>query len=367
MGGSAVDNEIGRRLREIRSWRQLNIRAVADQSGISYGYLAKIERGEKPVNSRKVLESLANTLHVAPSGWWIGEVPDGEPRPWQHVHADVQHLTTKLRPAAAYADQAAIIPGLVRDLLLVADNNREALVALIGAYKAAAYLAHDLGVVGLPSLAVERMAQVAQRLDDPTWTTYAAYHRTQLLSGLNRARQYQLAVNIAEAPGARIETRGLAHLTAAMACAARGDADTVATHLTEATELAEQIEPDVSPWQGTNFGRINVGIWRTSLSVELGAGGKVAEIAENVHPDGVSTSRQAAFWIDYGRGLLSESRYRDRGIAALLKAERLAPQKVRSNVFAREAVADLLRRTRRDTGGRELRGLAWRMGVAPTG
>ncbi|MGH3769880.1 MAG: hypothetical protein ACRDRW_00525 [Pseudonocardiaceae bacterium] len=33
----------------------------------------------------------------------------------------------------------------------------------------------------------------------------------------------------------------------------------------------------------------------------------------------------------------------------------------------REAVADLLRRARRDAGGRELRGLAWRMGVAPVG
>jgi hypothetical protein len=51
----------------------------------------------------------------------------------------------------------------------------------------------------------------------------------------------------------------------------------------------------------------------------------------------------------------------------LLRAETLAPQLVRNNVFVRESVADLLAKARRDAGGRELRGLAWRLGIAPTG
>jgi hypothetical protein len=57
----------------------------------------------------------------------------------------------------------------------------------------------------------------------------------------------------------------------------------------------------------------------------------------------------------------------DKGIQSLVTAESIAPQRMRNNVFVREAVADLLRRAQRDAGGRELRGLAWRMGVAPTG
>ena len=39
---------------------------------------------------------------------------------------------------------------------------------------------------------------------------------------------------------------------------------------------------DVSAWPGNvnmRFGRTNVGIWRVSIAVELGCGGKVAEIA----------------------------------------------------------------------------------------
>jgi hypothetical protein len=49
----------------------------------------------------------------------------------------------------------------------------------------------------------------------------------------------------------------------------------------------------------------------------------------------------------------------------LLHAEHLAPQLIHNDLFVSEAVSGLLRQARRDAGGRELRGLAWRMGVAP--
>jgi transcriptional regulator with XRE-family HTH domain len=392
-------NEFGRRLREIRSWRQLSIRATAELSGLSYSYLAKIERGEKPVNNRQVLEAVARTLRVSPAeltgkpyapadqvsedvragvlavedaltGWWVGEVPDRPRRPWETVRADLARLNQVLRPNAEFAAQVELLPGLIQDLLTAAADpahRRDALVGLLATYKSAAYLVHDLGFTGLPTIAVDRMRQAADELDDPMWTTYAAYQRAQLLSGANRPRQYQLAVEVAEAPGGRTETRGLAHLTAALASAAQGHDDAARTHLGEAAELAELIDADVSPWAQTNFGRTNVGIWQVTIGLELGMGARVAEIAATVEPGGVSQSRQAAFWMDLGRGLLTERKTRNRGLAALLKAERIAPQKVRNNVFVREAVADLLRQARRDAGGRELRGLAYRMGVSPTG
>ncbi|MGH3832623.1 MAG: hypothetical protein ACRDRS_19655 [Pseudonocardiaceae bacterium] len=50
-----------------------------------------------------------------------------------------------------------------------------------------------------------------------------------------------------------------------------------------------------------------------------------------------------------------------------LHAEQLAAQRIHHDVFIRETVADLLRQARRDAGGRELRNLAWCMGVAPIG
>jgi hypothetical protein len=50
-----------------------------------------------------------------------------------------------------------------------------------------------------------------------------------------------------------------------------------------------------------------------------------------------------------------------------LHAKQLAPQLIYNDLFVREAISGLLRQARRDAGGRELRGLAWRMRVAYLG
>jgi len=77
-----------------------------------------------------------------------------------------------------------------------------------------------------------------------------------------------------------------------------------------------------------------------------------------------SATRRAGFYSDLGRGLATERAHRQDAVAALRTAERLAPQRVRTNPFVREIVTDLMRRARRDAIGRELRGMAYRMGLA---
>lgn len=395
-----MDNEIGRRLREIRSWRQLSIRTVAELSGLSYGYLAKIERGDKPVNNRRVLEALADTLRVSPTDltgapyapsdpvssealasleeieavlteWIPGEIPDDGPaRPWPQVTADSEHLTTVLRPQSDYAGQGRLLPTLTRDLLVHAhgEHRGEALPQLMAAYYAAGNVAARLGKRGLTYLAAERVREAAELLDEPEWLAVAAWVRAQFLSSTSRSRQYRLAVASADYPGARLESRGMSHLTAAMAAAAQGDGQTAKTHLDDAARMAAKVNPAPSWGMGTlNFTAANVGIWRVAIGTELGDGGRVAEIARKVEWYTTPVSRQGAFWLDLGRGLLQDRNRREQGLHALLRAESLTPQQVRVNPFVREAVADLLRRARRDAGGRELRGLAWRMGVAPSG
>ncbi|MFC7535708.1 helix-turn-helix domain-containing protein, partial [Actinoplanes sp. GCM10030250] len=68
-------NHTGRRLREIRVWRQQTLATTADLAGITFGYLAKLERGEKPLGNRATLEALARALRVPPSAF--------APAPWQ--------------------------------------------------------------------------------------------------------------------------------------------------------------------------------------------------------------------------------------------------------------------------------------------
>ncbi len=60
------ENDVGRRIREVRAWRGLSLRATAELTGITHGYLAQLERGEKPVKNRQLLEALARTLPVSP-------------------------------------------------------------------------------------------------------------------------------------------------------------------------------------------------------------------------------------------------------------------------------------------------------------
>jgi transcriptional regulator with XRE-family HTH domain len=397
-------NDFGRRLRVLRDWRGLTMRTAADLAGITYGYWGQIERGEKAVSKRQTLEAMAVALKVSPldlaqkphlptdpetsgaqarmpalsdvlSGYRVGEAPDIQPQPWDEVVAECYRVHLELRPACAYAEEVGILPGLIKNLLWYSarGNHRyDALVHLIQIYDVAASLSGRLGYPGLPLLAVERMHDAAAKLGDPQWVSAVDWVRSQNLSGTDRPRQYQLAVKVADtAPRTRPEVFGMAHLTASIAAAAQGDADTARTHLDEAGTIAELIEQDVSPWPLSMmvFGRTNVGIWKVSIGVELGDGPKVAETARGLDVSPISVSRQVAFWTEMGRGLLTERRTRQAGLEAFKRADALAPQQLRNNHFAREAIADQLRHASNgsEEEGRDIRYLAWRMGLAPTG
>ncbi|MGX7828307.1 helix-turn-helix domain-containing protein [Actinokineospora sp. 24-640] len=391
---------IGRRVREIRAWRGLTLSAVAQVAGMSPGYLSMIERGLRPVTKRRVLESLAAALRVAPGeltgtpdlpadadaararsgtalladvlgGWRLDEYPDAPDRPWSLVLADVDRLNLRLRPGGDDAGQAELLPALIRDLLAAAGRaktRRAALAALVTVYHAADSLSARLGVPGAAMLATDRVAQAADALGDPVWCAVASWSRVHLISGTNRARQYELATRAADTITAqRPETLGMVHLSAAFAAAVLGDTDRAEVHLREAADVADRITGEVSPWPAglMHFGRANVGIWRVAIGVETGRHAWVHDTAATIHLDAMPASRRAAYWADYGRALLGERRRRGEGIAALMRAERIAPQQLRANPYARDAVVTALAAAIRDAGGRDLRGLAWRMGIAP--
>jgi transcriptional regulator with XRE-family HTH domain len=138
---------IGRRIREIRTWRKMTLSATAGLTGLSVSYLSMIERGQRAVTKRSVLEALARALRVAPvqltvepdeaqrtvseattarftdilSGWWIGEVPDAPCRPLPELLVDVRKLA-KATMLSDYATQAEMSPLLIRELLVAASR-----------------------------------------------------------------------------------------------------------------------------------------------------------------------------------------------------------------------------------------------------
>ncbi|MFJ1460832.1 helix-turn-helix transcriptional regulator [Nocardia wallacei] len=402
--GDIAPNEVGRRLREIRAWRGLSLEVAAGLAGISYGYLGKLERGDKHVDSRRLLESLATALRVAPQEltgqpfpptdpltaeahaaitgveaaletYDLGEDPGVVVRPWPEVVQAIGTLSDQLRENADYAAMGHVLPGLLGELhayhVRDPEHRRDALVALIYAYRAAASVCKNLGVRGLPMIAVRMAHDCARELDEPEWLGYAAYLRGIMGGTGARQRQYDLAVRAiddlaaAQAPNA-IQVAGTLHFIAALASAVQGDAVRTYDHLTEADDLAQRLPEQRENFAGLYFGSDNVQLWRVSLATELGEGSKVAELAHGAHPAAIPLrSWQASFHGDLGRALATDRTTRVQSVQSLVTAEQLAPQYVHNNVLIRETVTDLLPTASRDHTGRELRGLAHRMGLAP--
>lgn len=397
---------IGQRIKQIRKRRRLTQQVVAELAGISAPYLSMIESGQRPVERRATLEALANALRVSPVD--LGALPVGgpatdpelgealagvpavedvltdlpvfeasvTPRPWAQVRSDVAHLVSVLRPAADLPGQVRVIPGLLRELNAVAatDRSREVLAALAQTYHATSLVTKYLGARALPGVAVMHLRTVAQELDEPRYLGLAQFARSQSLAAGGRERSRALAVATADELQPRIgsdddarQVYGMAHLNAALASAALGDAPAAADHLGEARDAADASPDNDDPGFGhLSFTSTNVAFWEVAVTLELGDHGKVVqELRPRVHPDRMaSRSRRGAYWADIGRSLAQDRATRDEAVAALMTAEELSPVATRANVWVRETVADLVYRSRRDAVSADLRGLAYRVRAA---
>jgi transcriptional regulator with XRE-family HTH domain len=394
---------VGRRIREIRSWRGITMRALAEQANISESHLSRIERGERTIETRRLLEAICAALRVAPSELagtpWradpvgsethasvvgieaalecteLGDDPGVPIREWPAVASDITRLVDLMHVSADYLAQGELVPKLLLELHAVyarqPEHRRGALLGLIHCYSSVCWVTKRLGGRGLPLLAARLAQRCADELASPEWRGYTTWLRGDAAGHLSRPLQYERSVAMADEltpalDGPEVmQAYGMLHLSAALAAAAQADRDTAETHLAEASTIADRMDVEVGGFGRLWFGRPNVGIWKTSLATEFGEVGKVAEIARGVNIEVIpSPSRRAEFFMDVGRAQLREPGSRDAGLGTLLRAEQLAPQRVRADVFTREIVADQLRRARRDAGGRELRGLAYRMGIA---
>jgi transcriptional regulator with XRE-family HTH domain len=398
-------NALGRRLRELRCWRGLTLREAADLAGLSFSFWGQVERGEKPVTKRTTLEAMAGALRVHPAEltgqpwtpadpvgaeaqagldaietalecYALGVDPEVPVRAWPEIAADLQRLITTMVWTADYGGASELAPVLLGELhgayLHLRYHRHEVLVGLIRTYTSAMITASRLGARGLPGAAVRAAQHCAETLDDPLWLGYAAFVRGFATGRLNRAAHYRRSVAAAENLTSLVDSSdalqacGMLHLSAALAAGAQADHDTVAIHLQEASALAARMDTEVGTWADMFFGPTNVTIWKSSIAFELGELGQVLEAAKTAHPELLpSNNLQAEFWAEVGRVLAAEKKTRDKAVSVLVHAEQLAPQRIRSDVFVREVVADLLCRSRHDAGGRELRALAWRMGIAP--
>ncbi len=162
-----------------------------------------------------------------------------------------------------------------------------------------------------------------------------------------------------------LQVLGMITLTASLSAAAIQRGDRADHWLRQAASVASRVPDDpMRTWQ--SFSPTNVNIWRVTVAVERGeAGGSLLELARPVNLDlfEPKASRRASFLVDVGRGLAREPRTGAEAVRWLRRAEDTAPQRVRNSVTVRDTVAYLLNRATAAAGGRELRGMAARMGV----
>ncbi|AUS77229.1 XRE family transcriptional regulator [Actinoalloteichus sp. AHMU CJ021] len=397
------DDLIGTRIRQIRHWRGMTASSVAGPAGISRSYLSRIELGGRAVSSRSLLEALASALRVAPSALTSephktlrrgdqsahdviqsldsaltsampGERPeDTTPRPLPALAAAIDGVNAA-RHACDYPALADLAPRLVRELLVLyasGPHRRQAGEWLASTYQAIMDAAKALHGVGLPALAYTHVRTIAEDLDDPQLRGLGYWMRGQAF-GPGRRRE-QVAFSAAAAgslephigePGV-LEAYGQVHLNAALGAVASGQHDVADAHVREARDAARRVSGPGSPWAGLWFGPTNVAVWSLVIASEKKDIGAVDRIAGQIDIDVIPyAGRRAAFYSEWGRAVLSETRSRERGLALLLKAEKLAPHRVRNHPLVRDAVSSLLVRSRREAGAGALRGLALRMGIA---
>jgi transcriptional regulator with XRE-family HTH domain len=390
---------IGMNVRAARRSRGMSLEALAGLTGRSKGWLSKIENGHSRLERRQDVAALAEALQVSADSL-VGEpapeiqrysrpynfrplrsalldatIDDPRDMPARPV-AVLAELTGAQDAALRRADYATLtgqLPGLLDELQVhaVSTNGADrdlALRLLISACASAMITLRHFGLTDLAWIAADRGRRAADLLGDPIWRAAAAFEcaharpsadQSQALLSSSR-RADELEPCIGDDRFGR-EVFGMLHLSAALACAVQGDHDGARAHGAEAADVAAPLGD--SPDAFELLGPSNVGIWRASLAVEAGNAQEALTFAGAVESGQVpSANRRAALMLEKARAFAMLSNDTD-AVREMRQAERLSPAQTRNNPLIRELVSDMLSRARREAGGRDLRGLAWRMNL----
>ncbi len=387
------DDWIGLRVARWRDIAGMTQQELADRIGVSREYVSMIENGKRAVTKRSLLYELASALGVsitdltgqptpprtaeeraayiaAPAIRQALDGPDDpvEPRSIAHL-ADIADWAMGARMAGDWTTLGRILPGLISETAVLAEGHEaRALAVHVQSCVVASQALKPLGFIDLSRLLAERALAYARQLGDPVHTAAAQFAVAQaVLAGGSRRQSMTVAEQAAELlqPDATSDDGrawyGLLHLHAALSAAAVGQADNAESHLSEAAEIAQTVSGD--PWR-MEFTPANVGVWRVGVALENGEPGRAPEHARRVDQTRLRTvDRRVRLHVDTARGLYLAGRH-PAAVRALLTADDIAPQGVRTRAAVREIVSQMARDARQG-GSDELRDLALRFGIDP--
>lgn len=403
--------DVGRRVALWRKRRGLTRTAFADLCGRSPSWVDKVERGERALDRLPMVERVATVLQVpveallgtasgnadvgcldlvslasirealqryAAITTLLRPTSDGEPPDACAVRRQVEYAWTAFQNGH-YSGLGRVLPGMLlaaQDLASTSsgDTRRETDALLSQAYQVTASALWKMREVDLAWLAAERGMVLAERTGDALLISDAARRVAQglMVTGhgdqaldLLRADIDRLEPGPGQAGPAYLSLYGMLFLLGGVVAARLGRAGLVAELHGEGERVAARLGADGNE-RWTAFGPTNVALHQVAAFVDLGEGGAAVRVAAAVTTEGLQRlprERRAAFFVDVARGHALD-RHRDTAVAALLQAERLAPDEVRCRPIAVTLIDELLRL---GTGPAPLplRQLAARVGLGP--
>jgi len=365
----------------------------------SVAWVSQVERGVRKVDRMSVLETVAAALDIplaelaaeAPVVAAVTEEPpgagglrlvlsgahalramlDGPRAPALRTLRTNTRQTWELTHAGRYAELTELLSGLVPDLETAArnvpdDQRAEVFELLATTYQACSAALAEIGEPDAAWIAADRAMSAAERAGNAMLVAAGAF---RLAFVFIAARHYDQAEETARTAAAALWPKadqgdpqamslwGGLTLQRAIAAARTNDADSAYGELDRAAQIAGRLGDGHNEFN-TEFGPTNVRLYEIAVAVELGDAGRALRAAAAVDTSGLSAERQARTLIDVARAQ-AQRRQIGLAVAALIQAEGIAPELIRTHDIARQTVSDLL--TMQDPPSRELRGLAERL------
>jgi transcriptional regulator with XRE-family HTH domain len=382
----------GARVAALRKERKLSQKDLGTEVGRSESWVSQVERGALPVDRLSTLQTLAKALEVSvldlrsdasepaddsppvPGGALDGirlaltgypgiatlleDSAPADERPVEELREHVDRLW-ELAHASAFSqigdELVTLIPMLERRVRrsTASDGEHEVLAQVYQVTAAvlarqdeadAAWVASDRAIAaagrsGQPLEVVAgtfRLAHTFLRVQRPEQAEYAAAEAI-------RALQPRLDDGSLNVEGKSLY--GALQLVRAVISSREGDRSATHRWLDQARTVAEDVGPGRSDF-GTEFGPANVEIHAVTASVDLGDAGMALDLAEQIDTRALSAERRSRLLLDKARAY-TQRRQVGEAVSALLEAEELAPEQIRSHPLARQAIRDLMQISRR--------------------
>ncbi|MDH6121395.1 transcriptional regulator with XRE-family HTH domain [Kitasatospora sp. GAS204A] len=387
---------IGKRIRRQRLRLGMPQADFAAAVGRTQGWVSKVERGLIELDRAAVINEVAAALHCHPNDlierpfvagkasenqWQVAAasilrelrrydlVPvfDGVPRPSATLWQETARLH-RLRDAAANVAILRVLPDLLREARALAETatgheREEAFGIYAVCCKFAHTAAHTLGHPELIAMACERAAWAAGRSGDTVlpavadwmrvWDMWATADWEDSLALSNKALRSIDAEYEAGQPLA-VRAWGTLQLRAAVSAARAGSPGETEDRISHARAAAARLaatDVPVFDRHSLTFSSGNVQIHSVSVQLEMGDHSKALMLHERADPAQVATlpnSRRGHHRMDLARAWLWDGN-RDKALAELEEAERIAPQLVRNHPIARATLRKIVYAERSST------------------